>query len=99
MPTHTHRAWLLVFTLAAPLSQAETLRCGSQLISTGDRIFEVERKCGQPVQRDLIGHTLGSYARHELVIEEWVYGPNNGMFSILTFEGNRLIRIESRRDH
>lgn len=99
MPAHAHRSWLVIFLLAAPLSQAETLRCGSQLISTGDRTFEVERKCGTPVQRDLIGHTLGPYARQEWVIEEWVYGPDNGMFRILTFEGNRLIRIESRRDH
>ncbi len=98
MPTHARLAWLFIFVLASPLSQAETLRCGSQLISTGDRTFEVERKCGTPVQRDLIGHTLGPYARQELVIEEWLYGPNNGMFSILTFQGNRLVRIESRRD-
>jgi hypothetical protein len=98
MPAHIRRALLLAFTCAAPLAQAETLRCGSQLVSTGDRTFEVERKCGSPVQRDLVGHTLGPYARREVFIEEWLYGPNNGMFNILTFEGNRLIRIESRRD-
>jgi hypothetical protein len=26
-----------------------------------------------------------------------VYGPSNGMLSILTFEANRLIRVETRR--
>lgn len=98
MPAVGRCAPLLVLILAAPLLHAETLRCGSQLISTGDRAFEVERKCGTPVRRDPIGYTLGPYARQELVLEEWLYGPNNGMFSILTFEGNRLVRIESRRD-
>jgi hypothetical protein len=93
------RALLFVLAVVAPLSRAETLRCGSQLISTGDRPFEVERKCGTPVQRDLIGYTLGPHARQELVVEEWLYGPDNGMLNILTFEGNRLIRIESRRAH
>ncbi|MCQ4313058.1 DUF2845 domain-containing protein [Pseudomonas stutzeri] len=97
MPALIGRALLLVLALSASLSQADTLRCGSQLVSTGDRAFEVERKCGEPVQRDLIGYTLGPQARQELVIEEWLYGPNNGMLSILTFEGNRLTRIESRR--
>ena len=32
-----------------------------------------------------------------MVIEEWVYGPTNGMLSILTFQGNRLTRIETKR--
>lgn len=99
MPAVRRSAPLLVLLLAATQLQAQTLRCGSHLISTGDRTFEVERKCGTPVQRDLVGYTLGPHARQELVREEWLYGPNNGMYSILTFEGNRLIRIESRRDH
>ncbi|MCQ4258572.1 DUF2845 domain-containing protein [Stutzerimonas stutzeri] len=88
---------LLVLSLVAPLAHSQTLRCGTQLVSTGDRAFEVERKCGAPLQRDLVGYTLGAYARQEFVVEEWIYGPNNGMLSILTFEGNRLKRIETRR--
>ncbi len=78
--------------------QADTLRCGSALVSLGDRPFEVERKCGAPVHRDPIGYTLGSYDRREFMIEEWVYGPSNGMLSILRFEGNRLVAIERRRE-
>ncbi|MGH8355185.1 MAG: DUF2845 domain-containing protein [Pseudomonas sp.] len=87
----------LALLLAAAPAQAETLRCGSALISLGDRAFEVEAKCGPPAQRDLIGYSLGYQQRRELKIEEWVYGPSNGSLSILTFEGNRLIRIETRR--
>lgn len=76
---------------------ADTFRCGSQLVSTGDRAFEVERACGEPQIRDLVGYALSPNERREAVIEEWVYGPRNGMFNILTFEANRLIRIETRR--
>jgi hypothetical protein len=91
-----------IFSLAllmgcAAFAQADTLRCGSQLISLGDRSFEVQQKCGEPVYRDLVGYTLGPYDRREFKIEEWVYGPSNGALSILTFEGNRLTRIERRR--
>lgn len=78
-------------------AQADTMRCGSNLVSSGDRSFEVERKCGPPVHRDVVGYALGRNDRHEFMLEEWVYGPNNGMLSILVFEGNRLTRIETRR--
>lgn len=84
--------------LACFAADADTLRCGSQLVSTGDRAFEVERKCGPPAQRDLVGYGLSPNGRQEFVLEEWTYGPNNGTFSILTFEGNRLVRIASQRE-
>lgn len=91
------RLALCVALLASGLAEAATLRCGSNLVSEGDRAFEVEKKCGQPARRDPVGYTLSGYDRREYHIEEWVYGPNNGMFNILTFEGNRLKRIETRR--
>ncbi|WP_137971046.1 DUF2845 domain-containing protein [Pseudomonas sp. F(2018)] len=83
--------------LACGLAEAGTLRCGSKLVNEGDRAFEVERKCGEPDHRDLVGYTGGVYGDRELVIEEWVYGPSNGMLNILTFQGNRLTRIETKR--
>ncbi|MGX5218199.1 MULTISPECIES: DUF2845 domain-containing protein [Pseudomonas] len=89
---------LLALALSAGVVHADdTMRCGSQLISTGDRAFEVESKCGAPAFRDVVGYTLGPYERREMKIEEWVYGPNNGVNSILTFEGSRLLRIERKR--
>lgn len=92
----------LVLSLNCGPTRADSLRCGSQLVSTGDRAFEVERKCGSPQYRDLIGYTDSRYGysnRPEMVVEEWVYGPTNGAFNILRFEGNRLIRIETRREY
>ncbi|AGA85563.1 MAG: DUF2845 domain-containing protein [Gammaproteobacteria bacterium HGW-Gammaproteobacteria-9] len=91
--------YLVAGMLLAAVSnaQADTMRCGSQLVTTGDRTFEVERKCGTPEHRDLVGYTLSRNDRQEFALEEWVYGPRNGMLSILTFEGNRLVRIETRR--
>ena len=86
-------ALALPLLLAFGSSEAGTLRCGSKLVNEGDRAFEVERKCGKPARTDLVGYTGGYYGDREMVIEEWVYGPTNGMLSILTFEGNRLIRI------
>ncbi|MBW8456287.1 MAG: DUF2845 domain-containing protein [Pseudomonas sp.] len=87
-----YRLGAAVLLIAAASVQADTLRCGSQLVTTGDRAFEVERKCGVPQ-----GYSLSRNDRQEFRLEEWVYGPRNGMLSILTFEGNRLVRIETRR--
>jgi len=92
------RALLAVLTLlVATGAAADSLRCGNALVSRGDRTFEVRQKCGEPVHRDLVGYELGANERREAAIEEWVYGPKNGATYILTFEANRLTRIESKR--
>ena len=90
----------LVFLAVACLAgqaQADTLRCGSQLISVGDREFEVQQKCGEPIARNIIGYKRSMNRREEVQIDEWIYGPNNGMYQYLRFEGGRLLRIDSKR--
>ena len=98
------RGSLIAYTalLAVSVStQAATLRCGSQLISAGDRAFEVQQKCGAPVSQEVIGSKetfSGNYRKSEEVkIEEWIYGPDHGMYQYLRFEGGRLVRIDSKR--
>lgn len=78
----------------------DTLRCGSQLISVGDRMFEVQQKCGQPVSQDVLGYreTINNFRQIDQVqVQEWVYGPNSGMYQYLRFEGGKLVRIDSKR--
>lgn len=87
---------LLISTTEA----ASTLRCGTRLISLDDAASEVEDKCGNPVQRDFLGYkeVLDIYGFvHEVEIEEWTYGPKNGMYYFLRLEGNRVTKIESKR--
>ncbi len=88
----------VALSLASASTLASTFRCGSQLVSLGDRSFQVLKKCGEPVARESVGYTIGEYNHRELHIQEWVYGPSNGMYHYLRFEGNRLTRIESQRD-
>lgn len=92
--------WLaaIALTLAASnVAASDTLRCGSQLISLGDRTSEVLQKCGEPVSRDVLGYKRSANRREEFQVEEWTYGPNNGMYQYLRFEGNRLRQINSKR--
>ena len=94
------RRLLISLTLAMAASHAsaaETLRCGSQLISVGDRSSEVLQKCGEPVARDVLGYKRSANRREEFQVEEWTYGPNSGMYQYLRFEGNRLRQITSKR--
>lgn len=88
---------LLVVACLAGEAQADTLRCGSQLISVGDREFEVQQKCGEPIARNIIGYKRSMNRREEVQIDEWIYGPNNGMYQYLRFEGGRLLSIDSKR--
>lgn len=88
---------LTCLTSLSGLAQADTLRCGSQLVSVGDRAFEVQQKCGAPIAQNIIGYKRSANRREEVQVDEWVYGPNNGMYQYLRFEGGRLLRIDSKR--
>jgi len=88
---------LTLAIVAGQASAADTLRCGSQLVSVGDRSSEVLQKCGEPVSRDVLGYKRSVNRREEFQVEEWTYGPNGGMYQYLRFEGNRLRQINSKR--
>ncbi|WP_347902068.1 DUF2845 domain-containing protein [Pseudomonas purpurea] len=95
-----HARMLICLGLALAASHAwaaDTLRCGSQLISVGDRSSEVLQKCGEPIARDSLGYKRSANRREEFQVEEWTYGPNSGMYQYLRFEGNRLVHIDSKR--
>ena len=91
------------YSLALPLmllavdASAATFRCGSKLVSDGERTSEVENKCGAPVNRSMVGYTETPNGNIGLQVEEWVYGPTNGMTYYLRFEGGRLSSVESKR--
>lgn len=86
--------------MASTAEAGATLRCGSSLVSVGAISAEVQSKCGEPVSREFLGYRAAldeyGYGR-EVKIEEWIYGPRNGMYHYLRLEGNRLVRIESKR--
>jgi len=45
----------------------------------------------------VLGYKRSANRREEFQVEEWTYGPNNGMYQYLRFEGNRLRQINSKR--
>jgi len=82
---------------------ASTMRCGSELVSLGDRTIEVQDKCGEAKSRDLVGYrtvrvrSFYGFRQEEVAVEEWSYSLRGGMLYFLRFEGNRLVDIKSKR--
>lgn len=96
-----HRSLLLLLLLSGA-SEAASLRCSSKLISTGNVTSEVLDRCGEPVSRSFLGYkvVVGDWGeRSEVAVEEWIYGPWNGMLYFVRFEGNRLTTIQSKRSN
>ncbi|KRW59233.1 DUF2845 domain-containing protein [Pseudomonas sp. TTU2014-080ASC] len=96
------KALLLPLALCLPLAAhaSSTLRCESGLVSLGDSSAKVFNQCGEPVSQDFIGfkEVGDEYGfRNEVKVEEWTYGPRNGMYYFLKFEGGRLSKISSKR--
>jgi len=89
---------LLILSTTAHASS--TYRCGSALVSLAATTSEVRAKCGEPASAALVGskEMADQYGfKHEVLVEEWTYGPNHGMYHFLRFEGNRLRQINSER--
>lgn len=91
------RIALSISLLLLASSAQATLRCDKGIASIGDRSIEVSRKCGEPIARDMLGYTQDADGHNEFQIEEWVYGPRNGMYYYLRFEGGRLKNVDSKR--
>jgi len=89
--------------LAVTAQASSTFRCGSALVSLGDRTIEVQDKCGEAQSRNFLGtRTTGlrsfyGFHQEEVPVEEWSYRQRGGMLYFLRFEGGRLVDIKSKR--
>lgn len=96
--------FMILLSLQHDLYADDTsLRCGNDLISLGDTMYEVRNACGEPYSSQTVGErkTYKILNKEQLRIDsiayvtEWIYQGNNG-FYVLTYEGSRLIRKEFR---
>jgi len=83
---------LVLFTVVP----AQAMICSTRMVELGDFKFEVVQKCGEPVFAEVVGYGLNRRGDREMKVEQWVYGPLRGIYYILTFEGGRLKKIETR---
>lgn len=96
---------LLLFLCIAETAEASSLRCGRNLVQTGDHKLDVLQKCGDPDYADQRLGVAGSRFRYprgtleidqyeQIVIDEWIYNFGPTQFKqYLRFENGILIEI------
>ncbi|MGE8500276.1 MAG: DUF2845 domain-containing protein [Pseudomonas sp.] len=84
---------LLIASLS-PLAQA-SMRCGNALIDEGQHSLDVLRICGEPDKRDVTPPS--SPQGGGVTVEQWIYGPRNGVLRYLRFIDGRLVEIRTER--
>ena len=100
MKRHFPLVLLALMLCSLQTEASSTYRCNSRLVSLEATTAEVRSKCGEPASSAMVGYkeVVDDYGyRQEVSVEEWVYGPNNGMLHFLRFEGGRLRQIQSQR--
>ena len=88
---------LLAILFHAPVS-ADSMRCGSNVICTGDSKFDVIKTCGEPLLIESVGvQTVKQGASWTSInIEQWTYDMGDCQFpKILVFYGPTLAGIEN----
>ena len=88
----------IVLGLSISASLAQSMRCGNDFVKINDSAFVVVKKCGEPVSKVQMGYTIDKKNRRELIIEEWIYGPEGGGFyNFITMIGGHVSEIRSER--
>lgn len=84
-----------LFVWATPAQAAGSLRCGSRLVSEGERAADLLAVCGEPAFRDSWGYPQ---AQGNLLAEneEWTYnlGPHQ-LLRVIRLRNGRIIEIGS----
>ena len=80
-------------------TKSTMLRCGNDLIDIGDSKSRVAYLCGEPASKEIIGHTEPPQATGGVgfIVERWTYSTSVRYFTILTFRGDRVVRMEDER--
>lgn len=96
-------AALSILTAAATAS-ADSMRCGTKLLTDGDTLDKVEALCGPPAaieRREILrpyGYNRGItvHSSYEVSVELWTYnfGPNKLMYR-LRFEDGLLVDVDT----
>lgn len=91
---------LLVMLLVVTPAPAFAMRCGTNLVTEGQYMFEVLASCGEPVEQHVrtqyLGASGGFLVLWPVVVEEWIYnlGPSRLQRRLL-FQDGQLFQIDT----
>ena len=89
---------VVIILLLPTFCMASAFRCDNGLVSVGNNSFQVLQKCGTPKSQEVVGYTLTRDRKREFKIQHWIYGPKDGRYHLLIFEGGFLKKISDFRE-
>lgn len=91
----------LLLPVPADALQVGSMRCRNGIVSIGDTIPDVIKKCGPPAFQDRRDETSSYGERHarsyeNVTVDDWTYnfGPQEFMYGVI-FRNGRVSKIES----
>ena len=88
--------FFLTVALASADQQESGYRCGNLFVEKGVDSFQVLKNCGEPASKQVLGGTGdGEEGGTGLIVEKWVYGPEDGYYYILYIKDGVVDRVES----
>jgi hypothetical protein len=85
---------VIVLLLGFSLAQADSIRCVSGIVSTGETKGDVISKCGPPDYSEV--ESVKFSGSSATAIETWYYNCGEGRFNrTLKFKGSKLVEIKS----
>jgi hypothetical protein len=93
----------ILHLLMPQIALSDTMKCGTRLVRNGDTKTKVLLRCGEPFMKEVVGERTfrrklyGGFAMESetVLIEKWTYIQGRNKFMrILTFEGDKLEKIE-----
>lgn len=92
---------LCLLSLALPCIAAHaSMRCAGGLIDEGQTPEQTLALCGEPADRKVFEAATdrrGQAINNAVPVEEWVYGPDGGLYRYLKFVNGKLVEIRSER--
>lgn len=89
-------AAFLLLACAPPAQAADSMRCGSRIISVEARAAEVLSACGEPDFRDVFSYGGQGLPNEISDSEQWTYNfGSNKLLHVLKLRNGRLIDIET----
>jgi Protein of unknown function (DUF2845) len=91
--------WFAMLLAATP-APANAMRCGSDLVTEGQYMYEVLERCGEPVEQHLVTQYLDTRGRYiaawPFIVEAWIYnlGPTRLQRRLL-FQDGQLFQIDT----
>jgi len=88
----------VVFVLAlcpVTFAQQQTgFRCGNLFVEPGTQSVAVQARCGEPAVKEDLGFRGSGVGKK---VEQWVYGPQAGYYTVIKIEGGIVTTVEAVR--